>query len=369
MTPRTGATETTVDLAIVGAGPAGLYGAYYAGFRGLSVAVIDALDEPGGQVSAMYPEKLLYDVAGHPGIKGRHLIDNLLAQAAPFGTTHLLGRTAVSLTPRGEGWTLGADDGTRVHAGAVVIAAGLGRFVPRKLPCSVPYEGRGVAYHVPRLADHAGRDVVVVGGGDSAVDWALALEPIARSVTLVHRRADFRAHDYSVRQLHASSVRVVTDAQVVACHGADRLERVEVRGADRVLELPADALVAALGFSSGLGPVADWGLELEHRRIRVDQSMRTNLPQVYAVGDGCTYPGRVPLISVGFGEAGTAVNHAAVALRPGQRLAPEHSSDTTPGSVPAAPPTSAVPGGRAEAAVPATEAASVTDATPVPVPA
>ncbi|MGW1432383.1 NAD(P)/FAD-dependent oxidoreductase [Streptomyces sp. NPDC002431] len=338
-----GPTETTADVAIVGAGPAGLYAAYYAGFRGLSTVVIDALDEPGGQVAAMYPEKLLYDVAGHPGIRGRELVDNLLAQAAPFESTHLLGRTAVTLTPRntdtgtGTGWTLGADDGTRVHAGAVVVAAGLGRFVPRKLPCSVPYEGRGVAYHVPRLDAHAGHDVVVVGGGDSAVDWALALAPIARSVTLVHRRAAFRAHEHSVRQLYASSVRVLTDAQVVACHGPDRLERVEVRTGTGILELPAHSLVAALGFSSGLGPVADWGLELEHRRIRVDRSMRTNLPGVYAVGDGCTYPGRVPLISVGFGEAGTAVNHAAVALRPGQRLAPEHSSDTLPGGMPPAP--------------------------------
>lgn len=332
MRATTGATERSVEIAIVGAGPAGLYGAYYAGFRGLSAALVDGLDEPGGQVSAMYPEKLLYDVAGHPGIKGRHLIDNLLRQAAPFDTTRLFGRTAVNLTPRGSGWTLGTDDGTQVHAGAVVIAAGLGRFVPRKLPCSVAYEGRGVVYHVPLLEAHAGRDVVVVGGGDSAVDWALALAPVARSVTLVHRRSAFRAHEYSVRQLYSAPVRVLTDAQVIACHGADRLERVEVRAGGDSLFLPAQSLVAALGFSAGLGPVADWGLELEHRKIRVDQSMRTNLPQVYAVGDGCTYPGRVPLISVGFGEAGTAVNHAAVSLRPGTRLAPGHSSDAPPGS-------------------------------------
>ncbi|GGZ46905.1 NAD(P)/FAD-dependent oxidoreductase [Streptomyces subrutilus] len=363
-----GAIETTVDIAIVGAGPAGLYAAYCAGFRGLSAAVVEGLDEPGGQVSAMYPEKLLYDVAGHPGITGRGLIDNLLRQAEPFRTAHLLGRTAVSLDPReagaahgsgggqgpaaGPGWTLGTDDGSRVHAGAVVIAAGLGRFVPRTLPCSVPYEGRGVAYHVPRLDAHAGRDVVVVGGGDSAVDWALALAPLARSVTLVHRRGTFRAHEHSVRLVYASGVRVLTDAQVVACHGADRLERVEVRAAEDTLILPAQSLVAALGFSSGPGPVADWGLELEHRRIRVDRSMRTNLPRVYAVGDGCTYPGRVPLISVGFGEAGTAVNHAAVSLRPGERLAPEHSSDTSPGdTAPTAPAVRPAPAGAA--AVPA----------------
>ncbi|MBB4796154.1 NAD(P)/FAD-dependent oxidoreductase [Streptomyces nodosus] len=324
--------EAAADVAVVGAGPAGLYAAYYAGFRGLSAVVVDALDEPGGQVAALYPEKLLYDVAGHPAVKGRQLIDNLLEQAAPFGTRYLLGRTVVGLARRTGGWTLSTDDGGRVDAEAVVIAAGLGRFVPRRLPCSVPYEGRGVAYHVPRPQAHAGRDVVVVGGGDSAVDWALALAPLARSTTLVHRRGTFRAHEYSVRQLYASAVRVVTDAEVVACHGTQRLERVEIRRGDEAFTLPAQALVAALGFTSGLGPIAEWGIDLEHRRIRVDRSMSTNLPGVHAAGDVCAYPGRVPLITVGFGEAGTAVNHAAVTLRPGVRLAPEHSSDAFPGA-------------------------------------
>ena len=185
------------------------------------------------------------------------------------------------------------------------------------------------------------------------MDWALALAPVARSVTLIHRRGTFRAHDYSVRQVYAARVRVLTDAQVVACHGVDRLEHIEVRTGEDTLVLPAQSLVAALGFSSGLGPVGEWGLDLEHRRIRVDQSMRTNLPQVYAVGDGCTYPGRVPLISVGFGEAGTAVNHAAVALRPGERLAPEHSSDTSHGDGTPAAPAATHPAVPIAAAVPA----------------
>ncbi|MER6394568.1 NAD(P)/FAD-dependent oxidoreductase [Kitasatospora sp. NPDC059973] len=321
------ATESTVDIAIVGAGPAGLYGAYYAGFRGLTSAVIDALEQPGGQVAALYPEKRLYDVAGHVAVKGRELVDNLLEQAATFDPRYLLGQTATTLTPNGTGWEITTDAGSRVLAGAVVISAGIGRVVPRTLPCSLPFEGRGVAYHVPRLEEHRDRDVVIVGGGDSAVDWALALAPIARSVTVVHRRGSFRAHEHSVKQLYAAPVRVVTDAQVTACHGADRLEGVTVRGAEGELELPAQALVAALGFSSQLGPIADWGLKLENRQILVDPAMRTSLPQVYAVGDGCTYEGRVPLISVGFGEAATAVNHAAVALRPGAQLAPEHSSD------------------------------------------
>ncbi|MEU2060936.1 NAD(P)/FAD-dependent oxidoreductase [Streptomyces sp. NPDC013455] len=323
--------ETSVDVAVVGAGPAGLYAAYCAGFRGLSSVIVDCLPEPGGQIAALYPEKKIHDVAGHVAVRGRELVDNLVeqvAQVTPFAPRYLLGRTVVSLAP-GEpaGWVIGLEDGARVRAGAVVIAAGLGRPVPRTLPCLEPYLGRGVAYHVPRLEEHRGRDVVVVGGGDSAVDWALALVPIARSVTVVHRRSAFRAHEHSVRQLYTTGVRVLTDAQVTACHGADRLEEVRVRAGEEERTLPAQALVAALGFITQLGPIADWGLRLANRQIAVDRAMRTNLPGVYAVGDICCYEGRVPLLSVGFGEAATAVNHAAVELRPGARLAPEHSTD------------------------------------------
>ncbi|MFE3328130.1 NAD(P)/FAD-dependent oxidoreductase [Streptomyces sp. NPDC059176] len=325
-----------VDLAIVGAGPTGLYGAYYAGFRGLSTAVVDAQSEPGGQVAAMYPEKPLYDIAAHPAVTGRELIDNLVRQAAPFEPRYLLGHTATTLEADGTRWILGTDHGARIHAGAVLVAAGLGRVTPRKLPCAVAYEGRGVVYHVPRLEEHRARDVVITGGGDSAVDWALALAPIARSVTIVHRRASFRAHEHSVRQLYRSPVRVLTDAQVVACYGTGRLASVDVRTENGgTLNLSAHTLITALGFVTNLGPLAGWGMELEYRQIRVDATMRTSLPGVYAVGDGCTYTGRVPLISVGFGEAATAVNHAAVALRPGARLAPGHSSDAHPALVPA----------------------------------
>ncbi|MFI5784000.1 NAD(P)/FAD-dependent oxidoreductase [Nocardia sp. NPDC051570] len=319
--------ETTVDVAVVGAGPAGLYAAYCAGFRGLSSAIVDALSEPGGQIAALYPEKKIYDVAGHVAVRGRELIDNLVAQVAPFDPHYLLGRTAASLTPdEAAGWTIGLEDGGRVRARAVVIAAGLGRSVPRTLPCLGTYQGRGVAHHVPRLDEHRDRDVVIVGGSDSAVDWALALEPIARSVTVVHRRSAFRAHEHSVKQMYAADIRVLTDAQVTACHGAQRLEQVCVRTGDDELTLPAQALVAALGFITNLGPIAEWGLEMANQQIAVDRAMRTNLPRVYAISDICTYEGRVPLITVGFGDAATAVNHAAVELRPAARLAPEYST-------------------------------------------
>ncbi|RLU90531.1 ferredoxin--NADP(+) reductase [Streptomyces griseocarneus] len=324
-----GGADTTADVAVVGAGPAGLYAAYCAGFRGLSSVLVDALPEPGGQIAALYPEKKIYDVAGHAAVRGRELIDNLVAQVAPFEPQYLLGRTAASLAPDAGagGWAIGLEDGGLVRAGAVVIAGGLGRSVPRTMPALRPYEGRGVAYHVPRLDDHRGRDVVIVGGGDSAVDWALALAPIARSVTVVHRRSAFRAHEHSVKQMYAADIRVVTDAQVTACTGAEYLEEVRVTAGEEELTLPAQALVAALGFITSLGPIAEWGLQVENRQIAVDRAMRTNLPRVYAVGDICTYEGRVPLVSVGFGEAATAANHAAVELRPGSRLAPEHSTD------------------------------------------
>ncbi|MEU9999645.1 NAD(P)/FAD-dependent oxidoreductase [Streptomyces sp. NPDC050848] len=320
--------ETSADVAVVGAGPAGLYAAYCAGFRGLSSVIVDALPEPGGQIAALYPEKKIHDVAGHVAVRGRELIDHLVAQVAPFDPRYLLGRTAASLTrDEGAGWVIGLEDGGRVRAGAVVIAAGLGRSTPRTLPCLRPYEGRGVAHHVPRLDEHRDRDVVIVGGGDSAVDWALALAPIARSVTVVHRRSAFRAHEHSVKQMYAADVRVLTDAQVTACHGVRHLEEVRVRTGEEEVTLPAQSLVAALGFLTSLGPVADWGLQVENRQVAVDRAMRTNLPRVYAVGDICTYEGRVPLVSVGFGEAATAANHAAVELRPGSRLAPDHSTD------------------------------------------
>lgn len=321
--------ETNTDVAIIGAGPAGLYAAYCAGFRGLTSAIVDVLSEPGGQIAALYPEKKIYDVAGHVGVRGRELVDNLVVQVAPFDPHYLLGRTAATLTlDEGSGWFVGLEDGGRIRAQAVVIAGGLGHSIPRTLPCLQPYEGRGVAHHVPHLDEHRNRDVVIVGGSDSAVDWALALVPIARSVTVVHRRSSFRAHEHSVKQMYATAgIRVLTDAQVTGCRGIERLEEVRVRTGEDEVTLPAQALVAALGFITNLGPIADWGLHVENRQIVVDKSMRTNLPRVYAISDICTYEGRVPLISVGFGDAAIAANHVAVELLPGSRLAPDHSTD------------------------------------------
>ncbi|WP_432985738.1 NAD(P)/FAD-dependent oxidoreductase [Dactylosporangium sp. CA-233914] len=317
-----------VDLAIVGAGPAGLFAAYYAGFRGLSTAVIDALPEPGGQVTAMYPEKMIFDVAGFPGIRGRDLVANLVEQAAQFSPDYLLGVRAEKLSYVEERPVLGLADGTELRCGAVLITGGLGSFTARPLPAAENFDGEGVLFFVPHLADLAGHDVVIVGGGDSAFDWALALQPIAKSVTLVHRRDKFRAHASTVARVQALPIGIVVNAEVTRLRGDTRVTGVDVavRGGE-VRTLAADTVVAALGFTADLGPLAGWGLELSKRHILVDSTTATNLPRVFAAGDISEYSGKVRLIAVGFGEAATAVNNAAVIIDPAAHLFPGHSSD------------------------------------------
>ena len=342
--PVTG-RDVEVDLLVVGAGPAGLYAAYYAGFRGLRTALVDSLPEPGGQVTALYPEKMIYDVAALPAVRGRDLVAGLVQQAARFHPVYVLGERAETLTgpdggtPRaGDRLVVTTDRGTRVHCGAVVVTGGIGTFTPRPLPGGAVWEGRGLSYVVREIAAHTGQDVVIVGGGDSAVDWALALADVASSVTVVHRRAAFRAHAASVADMLAGRTVVVTDAQVAELRGDDALREVHVRSTDgTVTVLPADAVVAALGFTADIGPLETWGIDITDRRITVDTSMRTTVPGVYAAGDITEYQGKVRLISVGFGEAATAVNNAATYLDPDQPLFPGHSSDDPAGLGVAAP--------------------------------
>ncbi|MDA1360436.1 NAD(P)/FAD-dependent oxidoreductase [Glycomyces luteolus] len=318
----------TVDLAIVGAGPTGLFAAYYAGFRGLKTAVLDALPEAGGQITAMYPEKQILDVAGFPSIKGRDLVDNLLRQAAPFEPEYLLGRQASKLEHHDGKPVLELADGQVIEAEAVLITGGLGSFAPRPLPAAEDFHGAGIVYFVPELAAHAGQDVVIVGGGDSAFDWAIALHGIARSTVIVHRREKFRAHQATVDQVRDLGVPVRVNAQVTAIHGTEQVSGVTIDVKDEgSQELPADAIVAALGFTADLGPLGEWGLDLDRRSIAVDSTMATSLPRVYAAGDIASYPGKVKLIATGFGEAATAVNNAAVAIDPEAHLFPGHSSE------------------------------------------
>lgn len=317
-----------VDLLIVGAGPSGLYATYYAGFRGFSVAVMDSLSELGGQITALYPEKLILDVAGFPAIKGQALVDALVEQAASAKPTYLLGHRAEQCSVDDDGVTVRSHRDLEVRAKSLLITGGIGTFSPRPLPDAERFEGRGLRYFVPKLDELAGTDVLIVGGGDSAVDWALALESLATSVTLIHRRTAFRAHQGNVDALLASSVKVLLPYEVAHIHGTDRVDGVDVydNSTNEHLTLPVQEVVAALGFTADLGPFTRWGLEQRKRHIVVDGAMRTSLPRVFAAGDITEYEGKVRLISVGFGEAATAVNNAATVIDPTAKVFPGHSS-------------------------------------------
>ncbi len=324
--------DVDVDVLVVGAGPSGLYGAYYAGFRGLTTAILDALPEPGGQVTALYPEKMIFDIAGFPAVRGKDLVQNLVAQVAPFHPHYLLGEQAVAYAQTEGGVVITTASGKTVAAKAVIVTGGIGTFNPRPLPGGAEWEGRGLEYIVPTYLPYAGKDVVIVGGGDSAVDWALGLEGVAESVTLLHRRDEFRAHAHSVKLLKDSSVEVVTSVQPVSINGEKRLESITVRHVKtkETRDLPCQAIVAALGFTADISPLEAWGLDVHERHILVDTTMATNLPRVFAAGDITDYPGKVRLISVGFGEAATAVNNAATVIDPQATIFPGHSTEGAP---------------------------------------
>ncbi len=320
-----------VQLAIIGAGPAGLYAAYYAGFRGMTTVLIDSLPEPGGQVAALYPEKQIFDVAGFPNIKGQLLVDQLVEQAGQFDPTYLLNHRAEDLEKLEDGsFLIRTSKGEEIACKAVLITGGIGTFTPRPLPDSENYEGDGLVYFVKNLEVMRDKDVLIVGGGDSAFDWAYNLETIARSITLIHRRDRFRAHEDTVEKVQNSTVRVMTHTEVAAIHGEDSIESVTVfnNQTDEREAIKAQAVVAALGFKSDLGPLRSWDVAITGRHVTVDTTMATNIEGVFAAGDITDYEGKVRLIAVGFGEAATAVNNIAAYIDPTARVFPGHSSDS-----------------------------------------
>jgi thioredoxin reductase (NADPH) len=260
-------------------------------------------------------------------VKGRSLVDALVEQAATAKPEYLLDRTATGLVHDDDGVTVSCDDGTEIRAGAVLITAGIGKFSPRPLPAGEGWLGRGMEFFVPSFEPYAGKDVVIVGGGDSAFDWALHLQGIARSIALVHRRDAFRAHERTVQQVMESDVDIITKAQVTELRGDGTLESVVIDVDGETVTRPAQAVVAALGFVADLGPLQQWGIEVSKRHVVVDSAMRTNLPRVFAAGDITEYDGKVRLIAVGFGEAATAVNNATVAIDPTAHVFPGHSSE------------------------------------------
>ncbi len=321
--------DYTCDLLIIGAGPTGLYAAYYAGFRGWTSVVMDNLPEVGGQVTALYPEKDIFDVAGFPVIRGRELVANLVAQTEPFKPEYLMSQQALELdAPQDGPVRVTAASGVVVEAKACVITGGIGSFSPRPLPAATGWAERGLVYFVPSIEAHRNKDVVIVGGGDSAFDWAYMLHPIARSVTIVHRRDQFRAHGSMVDQVRRLGIEMITPCEVTAVTGTDRITSVDItsKTTGETRTLPADTLLAALGFVANIGPMASWGLELDKRHIKVATTMASSLPRVFAAGDIAVYPGKVALISVGFGEAAIAVNNAAPIIEPGMGIFPGHSS-------------------------------------------
>jgi len=328
--------QHTTDVAIIGAGPVGMFAAFECGMLRLKSVLIDALAEVGGQLTALYPEKPIYDIPGHPAIAAGKLVSDLEVQIAPFAVPRLLGRRVVGLTGQAGGFVLTTDLGDEIRASAVVVAAGAGAFGPNRPPMEglAEYEASGaVQYYVKRREDLRGKRVVIAGGGDSAVDWALSLRSVAAQVSVVHRRPKFRAAPETAAQLDMAAasgeVEMVIPYQLQALHGADgKLSAVEVAdlsGGTRLLV--ADVLLPFFGLSTDLGPLAEWGLGVEQHRVVVDPATcQTSLPGVFAIGDIAQYPGKLKLILQGFSEAAMAAHALYSVVHPDKTVHFEHST-------------------------------------------
>jgi len=328
---QTSEEDAVYDITIIGAGPTGLFGAFYAGLRQMRTKIVDSLGQPGGQLGALYPEKYIYDVGGFPRILAKDFVQQCTEQAMQYDPTICLGEKVMTLERGASGrFTLTTDKGVH-HSKTVLIAAGVGAFTPRPLNVAGidALVDRGVQYFISDLNALCGKRVIIVGGGDSAFDWALALSDKAHSVTQIHRSDRFRAHEDTVHKVLSSPVQLRRFYEVKAVHGTERLEAVTIYDnrsqEEEVVE--CDNLLLNLGFSTNLGPIKDWGLDIEKNAIRVDSTMQTNIPGVYAAGDICTYHGKLKLIATGLGEAATAANFAKTFIDPTSRAFPGHSSE------------------------------------------
>ena len=333
-------THPIRDLTILGGGPTGLFALFYAGMRGATAQVIDALPELGGQLTALYPEKYIFDVAGFPKVLAKDLVRNLTEQAAQFHQEHglpaHLGQRVVALE-EADGHLVLVTETDRFPTRAVIIAAGIGAFRARRLPqaCAAPWYGRGIQELVAHPDSYRDQDVVIIGGGDSAFDWCAQLRHRARSVTLVHRSDRFRAHAATVAEVQAAAaagdgkVTVLTFHELEDVMGGESLSGIRVRDTKTKTsrDLPADAVLPMLGYVSDLGTLLEWGLDIEKDEIRVGSTMETGRPGIYAAGDITTYPGKLKLIAAGFAEAAIAVNQAVHWIYPDKKVAPGHSSN------------------------------------------
>jgi ferredoxin/flavodoxin---NADP+ reductase len=334
-------SEGVCDITIIGAGPVGLAAAYYAGHRDASVRIVESLGQIGGQVAAVYPEKYVYDVAGHPKIQGQALVDLCVEQGLQFGADVHLDEEVADLTRVAENgeevFSLTTKAGARFLSRALIVTAGHGAFEPRKLELEGldDWEGRGLHYFVTRKDVFQGKNCVIVGGGDSALDWTLGLQDTADlPITLVHRRDRFRALETSVNEAKRlqgeGGVRICAPAEIREIHGDGSIQAVTVEdtASGESYELDCDALILLLGFHSHLGSIAEWGLDLHGKRqILVNpMTMDTSIPGVYAAGDVAGYDGKITLISIGFGEAAVAANNAVARIR-GEKVQPKYSTD------------------------------------------
>ncbi len=326
------------DIIIVGAGPTGLFGVFYAGLRGMKTKVIEALPEVGGQLTALYPEKDIFDVAGFPRVGAKKLVEACKEQAdgANPNTIYVFNQRVDSLNKLEDGtFELETHVGEKHYAKCVVLSAGIGAFEPNRHPAETTraYEQKGVFYSVINLEQYQDKNVLVVGGGDSAVDYALMTEPIAKSVTLIHRRDGFRAHQESLNKLAESKVQVKLFYELRSVAGDSNWVKTATIFDNRTGEestIDVDYVVLGTGFKASLGRMLEWGIDIEGKKQFITNSKgETNVPGVYAAGDIAYYPGKIRLIATGFGEVATAVNNAAAYINPGSSVFPGHSSEAS----------------------------------------
>ena len=334
MTNRTEPERDIFDITIIGAGPTGLFAAFYAGMRQGRAQVIDSLEEPGGALTAIYPEKYIFDVAGFPKILAKDFVEQMYLQGMRDKPTMRLNEEVLELERLEDGILKLTTSRSVRFSKTVIVCAGVGAFEPKRLeaPGVRELEGLGVHYFAKRVEDFRDKDVVIVGGGDSAVDWAVTLEPIAKSLRVIHR-SKFRAHEATVKELEESSVQLhYPGFEIAEAHAGDdgRLNSVTFRritGEDPVT-VAAQELIVAIGFLADLGPLKTWGFELQKNQIVVDKiTMETSIPGVFAAGDICWYPAKFKLIATGAAEAVTAINHAVTFYDPKARLDPGHSTN------------------------------------------
>jgi ferredoxin/flavodoxin---NADP+ reductase len=325
------------DITIIGAGPCGLFGLFYAGMRGVSAQIVDALPEPGGQLMALYPEKFIFDVAGFPKVLAKDLVKQLVEQEKQFGQPVHLNQKIVRLEERDGHFVLVSETG-EFPTKAIIIAAGIGAFSPRRLPqaCAEPWYGRGIYDVVTNPDDYKDKRVVIIGGGDSAFDWGTQLLHRAAHVTIIHRSDRFRAHDATVNEFKAAvganRAALLTFHElndIVCANGSESFTHLLVKDvkAKTTSTIEANVVLPMLGFVSDMGAINEWGLRIEKDEIVVTSTMDTGRPGIYAAGDVTKYEGKLKLIATGFGEAATAVNQAVHWIYPEKKVAPGHSSN------------------------------------------